>query len=139
VFAKESAVNADPVTNVLGSLRQVAPRRAALGALIGSATAALLAPRQRDALAKKRQRNPCHGKNWCLDRTQTCGPVGGQSKCFVKAFGGNVCGEIFLQVASCDACDPPNCRDCQCVLAAGGGDHCTNGLGSHNDFFCVIV
>ena len=29
--------------------------------------------------------NVCAGKNWCIDRTQTCGPAGGYGKCLVDA------------------------------------------------------
>jgi hypothetical protein len=27
--------------------------------------------------------NVCKAKNWCVDRTQTCGPSGGYGKCLV--------------------------------------------------------
>ncbi len=80
--------------------------------------------------------NPCDGKNWCLDRSQTCGPEGGYGKCLVEAGGGNICAEILFQVASCTECESPNCTNCRCVLAAGGGDRCNNGSTGY-DFICV--
>lgn len=80
--------------------------------------------------------NPCAGKNWCVDRTQTCGPAGGYGKCLVDAFGGNICAELLFQAASCTECEPANCTNCQCVLAAGGGDRCNNGVNGQ-DFVCV--
>lgn len=80
--------------------------------------------------------NPCDGKNWCIDRSQTCGPAGGYGKCLVEAGGGNICAEILFQVASCTDCEAPNCTNCKCVLAAGGGDRCNNGATGY-DFICV--
>lgn len=80
--------------------------------------------------------NVCEGKNWCVDRTQTCGPAGGYGKCLVEATGDNICAEILFQVASCSDCDAPNCTNCRCVLAAGGGDRCNNGASGY-DFICV--
>jgi hypothetical protein len=80
--------------------------------------------------------NPCEEKNWCLDRTQTCGPAGGYGKCLVEAGGGNICAEILFQVPSCAECEAPNCTNCRCVLAAGGGDRCNNGATGY-DFICV--
>jgi hypothetical protein len=128
-------VSAGLATNVVRSPRKAAPRRVALGALVGGAAATLVARPAREAAGKKR-RNTCHGKNWCIDRTQTCGPATGHKKCLVKAYGGNVCAEILFQAESCDDCDPPNCSDCLCALAAGGGDRCNNGVTGY-DFICV--
>ena len=80
--------------------------------------------------------NVCAGKNWCIDRTQTCGPAGGYGKCLVDATGGNICAEILFQVQSCTECEAPNCTNCRCVPAAGGGDKCNNGANGY-DFICV--
>jgi hypothetical protein len=80
--------------------------------------------------------NVCAGKNWCIDRTQTCGPVGGYGKCLVDASGGNICAELLFQVPSCTECEAPNCIDCRCIPAAGGGDKCNNGANGY-DFVCV--
>lgn len=84
----------------------------------------------------KKERNPCASRNWCVDRSHTCGPAGGYGKCMVTAFGGNVCAEILFQAATCAACDPSVCTDCVCMLAAGGGDRCNNGTTGH-DFVCA--
>ena len=80
--------------------------------------------------------NVCAGKNWCVDRSQTCGPAGGYGKCLVEVSGGNICGELLFQAASCTECAPANCTNCRCVLAAGGGDRCNNGVNGY-DFVCV--
>lgn len=80
--------------------------------------------------------NVCAGKNWCIDRTQTCGPADGHGKCLVDASGGNICAEILFQVQSCTECEAPNCTNCRCALAAGGGDKCNNGANGY-DFICV--
>src|SRR5690349_3828276 len=29
--------------------------------------------------------NVCAAKNWCVDRSQTCGPAGGHGKCLVES------------------------------------------------------
>lgn len=79
----------------------------------------------------------CAGKNWCVDRSQTCGPAGGYGKCFVEAGGGNTCAEILFQAKTCAGCAPAVCNNCQCVLAAGGGDRCNNGATTGFDFICV--
>jgi hypothetical protein len=94
--------------------------------------------RNKDGLPPKTtpQSNPCEGKNWCVDRTQTCGPTDGYGKCLVEASGDNICAEILFQVASCEECGAANCTDCRCVLAAGGGDRCNNGANGY-DFICV--
>jgi hypothetical protein len=78
----------------------------------------------------------CAGKNWCVDRTQTCGPAGGHGKCLITSTGDNICAEILFQVPTCADCDAPNCLDCRCALAAGGGDRCNNGANGY-DFICV--
>jgi len=80
--------------------------------------------------------NVCAGKNWCVDRTQTCGPANGHGKCLVGASGGNFCAELLFQVQSCTECEAPNCTNCRCALAAGGGDKCNNGANGY-DFICV--
>ena len=80
--------------------------------------------------------NVCAGKNWCIDRTQTCGPAGGYGKCLVEATGGNICAEILFQVPSCTECESPSCVNCRCVPAAGGGDKCNNGANGY-EFICV--
>ena len=80
--------------------------------------------------------NVCDGKNWCVDRSQTCGPAGGYGKCLVEASGDNICAELLFQAASCTECAPANCTNCRCVLAAGGGDRCNNGP-TGQDFVCV--
>jgi hypothetical protein len=82
------------------------------------------------------ERNECKGLNWCVDRTQTCGPENGYGKCLVEASGENICAEILFQAPSCDECEAPNCTNCRCALAAGGGDRCNNGANGY-DFICV--
>jgi hypothetical protein len=121
-------------------------RRAAV-ALVAGSVAALVAPSERDGLARKKRKktckkkrppsNPCAGKNWCIDRSQTCGSAGGVGVCLVEATGGNVCAEIFFQTDDCAVCDDPSvCTDCVCVLATGGGDRCN--LGPNGDeFICA--
>lgn len=128
-----------------GITRREASRGLMAGVAALSAGGPLLAVG--DAAARKRRHkkrrktnsspaNLCDGKNWCVDRSQTCGPAGGYGKCLVEAGGGNICGEILFQAASCTDCDPANCTDCRCVLAAGGGDRCNNGASGY-DFICV--
>jgi hypothetical protein len=78
----------------------------------------------------------CAGKNWCVDRTQTCGPEGGYGKCLITSTGDNICAEILFQVPSCTQCEAPNCTNCRCALAAGGGDRCNNGANGY-DYICV--
>lgn len=85
---------------------------------------------------KKDKNAICSGKNWCVDRSQTCGPDGSFGKCMVEATGGNICAEILYQVTSCTACEEPSCANCRCALAAGGGDRCNNGTNGR-DFICV--
>ena len=136
----------DAMSGILG---QACSRRTALRLLAAAAAlpagGSLLAVE--DAAARKTRHkkkctktssphNPCDGKNWCLDRAQTCGPAGGFGKCLVEAGGDNICGEILFQAASCTDCAPANCTNCRCVLAAGGGDRCNNGPAGQ-DFICV--
>jgi hypothetical protein len=78
----------------------------------------------------------CAGKNWCVDRTQTCGPANGYGKCLIDPAGENFCAEILFQVATCADCEAPNCVNCRCALAAGGGDRCNNGANGY-DYICV--
>jgi hypothetical protein len=79
----------------------------------------------------------CAKRNWCEDRTHTCGPAGRNGKCFVKKFGGkNICAQIARQAETCADCAEPDCPNCICVHAAGGGDKCNNGV-SGFDFLCV--
>jgi hypothetical protein len=125
--------------------------RRAVVTLAAGALFAILSPGEHEAAARKRNRkrkknqrdeksepapNQCAGKNWCLDRAQTCGPAEGYGKCLVEATGGNICAEILFQVPSCAECEPPNCTDCLCVLAAGGGDRCNNGANGY-DYICA--
>jgi hypothetical protein len=128
-----------------GMTRREALRSLVAGTATLSAGGALLAVEGAAARKKRRRKkrtkesppaNPCEGKNWCVDRSQTCGPAGGYGKCLVEAGGDNICGEILFQVASCTDCEPANCTNCRCVLAAGGGDRCNNGSSGH-DFICV--
>jgi hypothetical protein len=113
--------------------------------LFGGFTAAAEAGNKKCKKCRKRLRRcrkrikrkgPCHQKNWCTDRTQTCGPSGGFGKCLVRESGGNVCAEILFQVQDCAQCAEPNCSNCICVLAAGGGDRCNNGANGF-DFICA--
>ena len=136
-----------------------ATRRFALRGLVAGTAATvaggtLLQADEADARKKKRKKNKkrkkksktettppqpenvCEAKNWCVDRSQTCGPTGGYGKCLVDARGGNLCAEILFQANSCADCAPPNCTNCQCALAAGGGDRCNNGANGY-DFICV--
>ena len=129
-------------------------RRSALGALVVGAMAATprvgplpvsdTSARKKKRKKKKKQKdqtppppeNVCAEKNWCIDRTQTCGAAGGYGKCLVESTGGNLCAEILFQATTCDACAAPACANCRCVLAAGGGDRCNNGTNGY-DFICV--
>jgi hypothetical protein len=110
--------------------------------LADEATAASKSKRKNKRKKKKQETAPtppvnvCAGKNWCIDRTQTCGPAGGYGKCLVDATGGNICAEILFQVPSCTECEAPNCINCRCVPAAGGGDRCNNGANGY-EFICV--
>jgi hypothetical protein len=118
------------------------------GALLADETAAASKPKRKNRKKNKKKNRPtpetdptppvnvCAGKNWCVDRTQTCGPQGGYGKCLVDATGGNICAEILFQVPSCTECEAPNCVNCRCALAAGGGDRCNNGANGY-DYICV--
>lgn len=125
-------------------------RRTTLGALalggFGSLFGRLIADAEADSgkcrrrlrrcRKRLRREGPCDNRNWCIDRTQTCGPADGYGKCLIRGFGGNVCAEILFQVQDCAECAEPNCTDCICVLAAGGGDRCNNGANGY-DFICA--
>lgn len=118
-------------------------RREALRGLVAGAAAVTVGKtllHVEDTSARRRRRrhrdNVCDGKNWCIDRTQTCGPAGGYGKCLVTATGNNICAETLFQVRSCDECEPANCTNCRCVPAVGGGDKCNNGANGY-DFICV--
>jgi hypothetical protein len=104
-------------------------------AALGGATALFGSRFTEDAEASTCQ-GLCAHKNWCENRTQTCGPPGSHGKCFVKRFGGNFCAEILFQTQTCSDCNPPNCTGCRCILGAGGGDKCNNGVNGF-DYICV--
>ncbi|MDQ4039016.1 MAG: hypothetical protein M3313_11890, partial [Actinomycetota bacterium] len=125
----------DSVARLFGSgmTRRQALRGLVAGAAAVTAGGALLADEATAASKSKRKNkkkkkrpnqesepappvNVCAGKNWCLDRTQTCGPAGGYGKCLVDPTGGNICAEILFQVTSCTECEAPNCVNCRCVL-----------------------
>ena len=107
-------------------------RRGALAALV-----ALVPTTATGASARRRKkRNPCDERNWCVDRTHTCGPDGKHGKCLIGIFGSNVCAEILFQTKDCADCEAPNCVDCACTLAAGGGDRCNNGANGY-DYICA--
>jgi hypothetical protein len=110
-------------------------RRTSLKAVALGGLAALFAPVAEDAEASK-CRGRCAKRNWCENRTHTCGPTGGYGKCLVRRYGGNVCAEILFQAQTCADCKPPNCTNCICILAAGGGDKCNNGVNGY-DYICV--
>ena len=137
-----------------GTTRREALRGLVAGAAAVTAGGAFLAVEETAAGKRKRRKsknkkkrptpetepappvNVCAGKNWCIDRTQTCGPAGGYGKCLVDAFGANICAEILFQVPTCTECEAPNCTNCRCVPAAGGGDKCNNGANGY-EFICV--
>ena len=128
--------------------RRFALRGLAAGAATTVAGGTLLhadeaAARKKDKKRKKKKttttetpENVCKARNWCIDRSQTCGPSLGHGKCLVEATGGNLCAEILFQTNTCADCAAPNCTNCQCVLAAGGGDRCNNGANGY-DFICA--
>ena len=144
----------DAVARLFGSgmTRREALRGLVAGAAAVTAGSTLLAVEDAAAGKKKRKNkkkkkptpgtdpapaaNPCDGKNWCVDRSQTCGPAGSSGKCLVEASGGNICAELLFQAASCTECAPANCTNCRCVLATGGGDRCNNGVNGQ-EFVCV--
>lgn len=110
------------------------PPRAISRALAAAAVVALLGACASAAVAAPQCTGTCAGKNWCEDRTDTCGS--GRGKCFVRRFGGNICAKILFQTNTCADCQPPNCLNCVCVLGAGGGDKCNNGVNGF-DYICV--
>ena len=131
----------DAVTRLFGS--GMTRRDALRGPVAGAAAVAggTLLTSEETAASKRRKRrrrnrNRCAGKNWCVDRTHTCGPAGSYGKCLVGVSGNHICAEILFQVASCDECGPANCTDCNCVPAEGGTDKCNNGATGY-DFICV--
>lgn len=147
----------DTLTRLVSTAAAVSRRSTLRGLAAGTAVAAggFFSAGETDARRKKRKKkngktkpgngptqppsspdNVCAGKNWCVNRSQTCGPSGGFGKCLVEATGGNICAEILFQAASCADCAAPNCTNCRCVLAAGGGDRCNNGANGA-DFICV--
>jgi hypothetical protein len=115
-------------------------RRGLAGLLAAAGLAAApdpgLATPKAEAKRCRRKRTACSGKNWCMDRTQTCGSAGGIGKCLLRPFGASMCAEILFQAQSCADCAAPNCTDCACALAAGGGDRCNNGTTGY-DYICV--
>ena len=126
----------DSVARLFGSglTRRDALRGLLAGAAAVAASGTLLASDE-TAARKRRRRNRCAGRNWCLDRTHTCGPAGGYGKCLVTVSGNHICAEILFQAASCTECGPANCTDCRCVPAVGA-DKCNNGPNGY-DYICV--
>ena len=118
-----------------GMTRRDALRGLVAGAAAVAAGGTLLASEETEARKRKR-RNRCAGKDWCVDRSHTCGPADGYGKCLETASGKHICAELLFQVASCDECGPANCTDCSCVPAVGGADKCNNGANGY-DFICV--
>src|SRR3954469_4776737 len=101
-------------------------RREALRGLVAGAvaiTAGGTLVHVEDASARRRRRkknnNVCAGKNWCSNRTETCGQAGGYGKCLVDNSGNHICAELLFQASSCDECGPANCTNCRCVPAVG--------------------
>ena len=127
----------DTVARLFGSgmTRRDALRGLVAGAAAVAAGGTLLASEE-TAARKKKRRNRCAGRNWCVDRTHTCGPAGGYGKCLETVSGNHICAELLFQVASCDECGPANSTDCKCVPAEGGADKCNNGANGY-DFVCV--
>ena len=127
----------DSVARLLGSgmTRREALRGLVASAAVAAAGGTLLASEE-TAARKRKRRNPCRGKSWCDDRTDTCGPAGGYGKCLVTASGNHICAEFLFQASSCTECEAPNCIDCKCVPAEGGTDKCNNGANGY-DFVCV--
>jgi hypothetical protein len=127
----------DSVARLLGSgmTRRDALRGLVAGAAAVAAGGTLLASEE-TAARKRRRRNHSAGRNWCVDRTHTCGPAGGYGKRLVGVSGNHICAELLFQASSCDECGPANCTDCNCVPAVGGADKCNNGASGY-DFICV--
>lgn len=126
----------DSVARLLGSgmTRREALRGLVAGAAAVTTGGALLASEEA-AAGKRKRRKRCSGKNWCRDRTQTCGPASGFGKCLVDVSGNHICAELLFQASSCTDCEPANCTNCRCVKAVGA-DKCNNGLNG-SDFVCV--
>jgi hypothetical protein len=126
----------DSLARLLGSgmTRREALRGLVAGAAAVATSSALLTSEEA-AAGKRKRRKRCSGKNWCLDRTQTCGPVGGYGKCLVDVSGNHMCAELLFQATSCTECGPANCTNCRCVKAVGA-DKCNNGPNGY-DFICV--
>jgi hypothetical protein len=134
-------VDVDRLTGALALALGPRTRRAALGAMTGGwlaafAPAAVPTNAARKKKKKNKTSNPCQNRNWCVDRSHTCGPAGGFKRCLVTAFGGNVCAEILFQATTCADCAEPTCVGCVCVLATGGGDRCNNGANGR-EFVCA--
>ena len=104
--------------------------RRGLLALLGllALAAISISPSQR---AEAHEAGVCANKNWCERRSDTCGPANGYGKCLLTRFGRNICAEILFQVPNCAQCQEPNCTNCLCMLATGGGDKCNNGVNGY--------
>lgn len=97
----------DSVARLLGS--GMTRRKALRGLVAGAAavtTSGTLLTSEEAAAGKRKRRKRCSGKNWCLDRTQTCGPAGGYGKCLVDVSGNHICAELLFQATSCSECGP---------------------------------
>ena len=130
----------DSLTRTLaadGVSRRTTLKALALGGLGSVGLGALLGRSAEDADAATCT-GRCAGKNWCEDRTHTCGPASANGKCLVRRFGSNMCAEILFQAQSCEECKEPNCTNCKCILGAGGGDKCNNGVNGF-DYVCVRI
>jgi hypothetical protein len=117
----------DSVARLFGSglTRRDATR--GLVASVAAVAGGTLLASDETAARKSGRRNCCAGRNWCLDRTHTCGPAGGYFKCLVDVSGNHICAELLYQAAFC--------TECRCVPAVGA-DKCNNGPNGH-DFVCV--
>jgi hypothetical protein len=115
--------------------RRLTLRSLVAGAAAVAAGGTLLASEE-TAARKRRRRNRCAGRNWCVDRTHSCGPAGGYGKCLVDVAGNHICAEFLFQASSCSECEQANCTDCRCVSASGGTRKCNNGANGY-DFICV--
>jgi hypothetical protein len=115
--------------------RRLTLRSLVAGAAAVAAGGTLLASEE-TAARKRRRRNRCAGRNWCVDRTHSCGPAGGYGKCLVDVAGNHICAEFLFQASSCSECERANCTDCRCVPASGGTRKCNNGANGY-DFICV--
>ncbi len=143
-------MDADRFNMLAARVRGQLTRRVGLGALAAVTASAILASapaagKHKKRRKRKKDRRPacptplvsvCAGKNWCVDRSQTCGPSDGDGKCLVEATGGNLCAVIVYQATTCADCAVLDCLNCRCALAAGGSDRCNNGANGA-DFICV--